>query len=1149
MKQTNTANPDGFTSIEGELWYSINDYSDMDPFFMSIISPDDLWMYISSTGGLTAGRRDTDHSLFPYLTSDRVTDSYTSTGSRTIVTCGSELWEPFARFYPYPKNVSRRLLKHASGSTLVFCETNTDLQLEFRCSWSPSPVWGWVRRSYLINHGQSTREIRLADGIRNILPSHVSELLERRMSNLVDAYKLSELVPSADLALFGLSSRVSDLAEASESLKVTTAWQQGLPDPEILLSEKQLRRIYRDEPCSTEARNEGSRAAFFCVDTLRLSPGEQRSWMMVLDVDQDRESVESLIAALQESRDEAAAAVSADLAASTETLRRLAGLSDGLQATSLPEVSEHHYANTMFNIMRGGLFIDGYEIQRNDLLRFIEGYDTIWFEGHRQFLESLDAKISLQDLRRAAGAYQSAEGSEPDRMEHLLGAYLPLAFSRRHGDPSRPWNKFSIQLKEADGSLRYHYEGNWRDIFQNWEPLAYSYPAYLPNMISVFVNGITLDGYNPYRVSRDGFSWERPDPDDPWANIGYWNDHQVIYLQKLLEAADAMIPEALGGLLFSKRFTAVEVPYRIAAFEQIASDPYDTIIFDEQLDQLITERCAKEGSIGKMLRDRQGEIHRMTLMEKLLIILLVKMTNFVPDGGIWMNTQRPEWNDANNALAGRGLSMVTLYYIRRMLSFLETLIERSRRSGREELQLHVDSLRLLCQIRSLFELHLKDLEDGFSDRRRKSFVHTAGKIGSAYRSALYEHGPSPETEYLSTEMVSSLLRMAGAFVDHSIQKNRREDGLYHAYNILKDDADGLSIGRLQLMLEGQVAVLSSGALDSGEIVSLLRSLRDSELYREDQHSYMLYPRVHVKGFLEKNTIDPQGLAGNELLELLLKRGDRSVIVQDLHGACHFAGDIGTKEDLQNILERMKGDGVLRPLVSDCEERVLSLFETTFDHERFTGRSGRMFAYEGNGSIYWHMVSKLLVAAAESVRSADPEHLQELAGIYQDIRRGLGFLKSAREYGAFPADPYSHSPWAAGAKQPGLTGHVKEELLSRMYELGVIHESGTIRFSPEFLAEEEFLERPEDFIWYDSRARRQSLMLEEGTLGFTICQVPVIYHRSSVFSPGRMHIHYAGGTEKVLEQPVLPKEDAAALFERDGTILRIDLAFTPRQGFC
>lgn len=39
-----------------------------------------------------------------------------------------------------------------------------------------------------------------------------------------------------------------------------------------------------------------------------------------------------------------------------------------------------------------------------------------------------------------------------------------------------------------------------------------------------------------------------------------------------------------------------------------------------------------------------------------------------------MNTQRPEWNDANNALVGNGVSMVTLYYLRRFFIFLRKIV-------------------------------------------------------------------------------------------------------------------------------------------------------------------------------------------------------------------------------------------------------------------------------------------------------------------------------------------------------------------------------------------------------------------------------------------------------------------------------------------
>jgi len=59
----------------------------------------------------------------------------------------------------------------------------------------------------------------------------------------------------------------------------------------------------------------------------------------------------------------------------------------------------------------------------------------------------------------------------------LTRAYLPLSFSRRHGDPSRPWNRFSIRLHDAFGRPVQAWQGNWRDIFQNWEALALSYRA------------------------------------------------------------------------------------------------------------------------------------------------------------------------------------------------------------------------------------------------------------------------------------------------------------------------------------------------------------------------------------------------------------------------------------------------------------------------------------------------------------------------------------------------------------------------------------------------------------------------------------------------------------------------------------------------
>ena len=57
------------------------------------------------------------------------------------------------------------------------------------------------------------------------------------------------------------------------------------------------------------------------------------------------------------------------------------------------------------------------------------------------------------------------------------------------------------------------------------------------------------------------------------------------------------------------------------------------------------------------------------------------------------------------------------------------------------------------------------------------------------------------------------------------------------------------------------------------------------------------------------------------------------------------------------------------------KKIISLFEKVFHHDTFTGRLGTFFAYEGLGSIYWHMVSKLLLAAQENCLLAFDQKVQ------------------------------------------------------------------------------------------------------------------------------------------------------------------------------
>jgi hypothetical protein len=141
----------------------------------------------------------------------------------------------------------------------------------------------------------------------------------------------------------------------------------------------------------------------------------------------------------------------------------------------------------------------------------------------------------------------------------------------------------------------------------------------------------------------------------------------------------------------------------------------------------------------------------------------------------------------------------------------------------------------------------------------------------------------------------------------------------------------------------------------------------------------------------------------------------------------------------------------------------------FHHDSFAGRSGTLFAYEGLGGIYWPMVSKLLLAVQETLVRAiqdgeDNEILEGLRQRYYDIRMGLGFNKSPGLYGAFPTDPYSHSPAGRGAKQPGMNGQVKEKNHTRTVELGLRIAAGRIEFDPFLLRSVEFAEEPDEFAY-------------------------------------------------------------------------------------
>ena len=107
--------------------YKISDFHLMDPFLMTITSGEDHWMYISSTGCLTAGRKKAEFSLFPYVTDDILHRNSRFTGPVTIIQLkkGNQklIWEPFAKIKS-EYDIVRNLYKNSIGNIIIFEEIN-----------------------------------------------------------------------------------------------------------------------------------------------------------------------------------------------------------------------------------------------------------------------------------------------------------------------------------------------------------------------------------------------------------------------------------------------------------------------------------------------------------------------------------------------------------------------------------------------------------------------------------------------------------------------------------------------------------------------------------------------------------------------------------------------------------------------------------------------------------------------------------------------------------------------------------------------------------------------------------------------------------------------------------------------------------------
>ena len=120
----------GFADLDGEAYYRIAAYDRLAPFLMRLASDTDLWLFVASGGGLTAGRVDASGSLFPYRTSDQLHEAHNHTGPVTLIRIADAVWEPFAATGAEHPAIERNLYKNVLGNRVVFEEIDPDRGLK-----------------------------------------------------------------------------------------------------------------------------------------------------------------------------------------------------------------------------------------------------------------------------------------------------------------------------------------------------------------------------------------------------------------------------------------------------------------------------------------------------------------------------------------------------------------------------------------------------------------------------------------------------------------------------------------------------------------------------------------------------------------------------------------------------------------------------------------------------------------------------------------------------------------------------------------------------------------------------------------------------------------------------------------------------------
>ena len=637
-----------------------------------------LWVYYTNRGqGINSfGIHNKNNAIMEFNPANTAYENTAIKGFRTFIKCNGTYFEPF---FTLEKSTKRNL--YIRKNSFVIEEINEQFGLKIRVKYFVLPndsIGALVRNVQIENITKDVKEIELIDGLPKIIPFGIKNNEYKEMSNLLKSWteikNLENNVPFYTLrASSDDSSEVLDVEDGYYYLSIHN--QQILPvlyDPEVI----------------------------FDYDTSLVNPIEFMN-----------QSLEEVMGKEQ------------------CFYNKIPCGFTPLKFTLAP--SEQYKFSTMIG------FANSPEQINEKLGEFCEAE---YFSKKEQQADEIVDKLTM-DVRTHTSKPAFDQYIENSYLDNFLRGGYPFVFNkasnkavvhlfnRKHGDPERDYNFFSIA-----GEYYSQGNGNFRDVSQNRRNDVFFQKDIEDFNVKTFFQLIQIDGYNPLEVRPSTFlvkmeCKEAVDKllqdniknkidkikkivtklftpgqiancialnhidvtcgedvllekilDNCNQNIeagfheGYWSDHWD-YNMDLIDNYLSIYPDHEISLLFhDSSYRFYDSPARVLPRSEkyvISKNEvrqYGSLVLDE--DKMNLVGFVKNGT--NWLKTKAGDIAETTLMAKLISLALNKFSTLDSFGmGIEMEAGKPGWNDAMNGLPGIiGSGMSETFELKRMITFI-----------------------------------------------------------------------------------------------------------------------------------------------------------------------------------------------------------------------------------------------------------------------------------------------------------------------------------------------------------------------------------------------------------------------------------------------------------------------------------------------